>query len=224
MSHILVVDDDARMRMMLRRGLEFEGHLVLEAETGSEALNLLRTRNILLVILDITMPDLSGLEVLKKVRSSSEHIPVILLTAKDHPDDHVYGLESGADDYITKPFYFDVLLARVRLILKRFQPDTKQELRHADLHLDLQRHQVTRSGRILGLSPLEFRLLQCFMENPERVFTKPMLLDRVWGMDYFGDVNVVEVAISALRQKLEEGGASRLIHTIRGAGYILRED
>ncbi|GEM46829.1 response regulator transcription factor [Deinococcus cellulosilyticus] len=223
MPKVLVVDDDPRMLMMLRRGLAFEGYPVLEAQSGTEALEKLRDHDVDLLILDIMMPDLSGLEVLRKVRTAGETLPVILLTARDKPQEHVQGLESGADDYITKPFSFDVLLARVRLILRKRTPETS-ELRYADLVLDLQRHQVCRGQRVLHLTPLEFKLVQTLLENPERVFSKPMLLDRVWGMEYFGDVNVVEVVISGLRQKLEQGGESRLIQTIRGAGYILRED
>ena len=223
MHRVLVVDDDPRMLMMLRRGLAFEGYNVLEAQTGTQALEKLRDHDPHLVILDVMMPDLSGLEVLRKVRAAGENLPVILLTAKDKPHEHVQGLESGADDYITKPFSFEVLLARVRLILRKQAPEAS-ELRFGNLMIDLQRHQVSRGSRHLHLTPLEFKLLQTLLENPERVFSKPMLLDRVWGMEYFGDANVVEVVVSGLRQKLEEGGESRLIHTIRGAGYILRED
>ena len=201
MHRVLVVDDDPRMLMMLRRGLAFEGYNVLEAQTGTQALEKLRDHDPDLVILDVMMPDVSGLEVLRKVRAAGENLPVILLTAKDKPHEHVQGLESGADDYITKPFSFEVLLARVRLILRKQVPEAS-ELRFGNLMIDLQRHQVRRGARHLHLTPLEFKLLQTLMENPERVFSKPMLLDRVWGMEYFGDANVVDVVVSGLRQKL----------------------
>ncbi|GGJ44712.1 response regulator transcription factor [Deinococcus roseus] len=223
MQTVLVVDDDPRMLAMVRRGLAFEGYRVLEAPCGQDALQVLRNGEVDLVVLDVMLPDLSGLEVLRKFRAAGEDTPVVLLTARDKPHQQVEGLEVGADDYITKPFSFEVLLARIRLILRKRSPD-RSELRFSDVLIDLQRHQVRRGDRNLHLTPLEFKLLQTLMENPERVFSKPMLLDRVWGMEYFGDANVVEVVVSGLRQKLEEGGDSRLIHTIRGAGYILRED
>lgn len=224
MHPILVVDDDPRMRMMLRRGLAFEGHTVMEAGSGTEALDILRQHELSLVVLDVMMPDLSGLEVLQKLRKAGESLPVILLTARDKPHQHVEGLESGADDYITKPFSFEVLLARIRLILRKHQTESPPELHYKNLSLNLHTHQVVRGEHPLQLTPLEFKLLHALMESPERVFSKPMLLDRVWGVDFFGDVNVVEVAVSALRQKLEQHGESRLIQTIRGAGYILREE
>jgi len=222
MQCILVIDDDTAVTSVLKRGLSYEGFAAETAGNGMDALSKLRERPADLVILDIMMPGIDGLEVLRRIRAVDDTLPVLLLTAKDGPADQVLGLESGADDYVLKPFTFDVLLARVHALLRRHQGDHPQVLRFADLTLDTGTHVVRRGSREVGLTTVEYKLLQQFLLNPRQVLSKDVLLDRVWGFEFSG--NVVEVYVKQLRQKLEQEGDSRLIHTIRGAGYVLREE
>lgn len=170
------------------------------------------------------MPGLAGFEVLQRLRAADEQLPVLMLTARDAPDDQVQGLVSGADDYVNKPFTFEVLVARVRTLLRRSQADHPALLRFADLSLDTGSHLVQRGLREVPLTVLEFKLLQEFLLYPQQVLSKDVLLDRVWGYDFGGNDNVVEVYVKQLRQKLEAGGESRLIHTLRGDGYVLRRE
>jgi DNA-binding response OmpR family regulator len=170
------------------------------------------------------MPGMDGLEVLKRLRAADTQLPVILLTARDAPADQVQGLETGADDYVIKPFTFEVLLARVRVLLRRHQSEQPQRLSFADLTLDLGAHGARRGERLITLTSLEFKLLHEFLLHPNQVLSKEMLLDQVWGYDFGGNANVVEVYVKQLRQKLGAAGEPPLIHTIRGAGYILREE
>lgn len=224
MQRILAVDDDPAVTSLLKRGLSYEGYTVDIAGSGEAGLALARDHHPDLAILDIMMPGMSGLEVLRRLRAADPQLPVIMLTAKDAPADQVQGLEAGADDYVVKPFTFEVLLARVRAQLRRRQADHPPQLRFADLTLDTASHMVRRGQRDIPLTSLEFRLLQTFLEHPQQVLSKEVLLDRVWGYDFGGNANVVEVYVKQLRQKLEADGEPRLLHTIRGAGYVLREE
>lgn len=220
-ERILVIEDDPSVRSLLERGLAYEGYLTEAAEDGESGLEAARDRPADLIVLDVMLPGIDGLEVLRRLRQVDEDLPVILLTARDKPEHQVEGLEAGADDYVTKPFSFDVLLARVRIQLRR-RGRTPDILRFEDLSLEAATHTVKRGERDIVLTAQEFRLLQAFMEQPERVQSKSVLLDRAWGVDYLGDPNIVETYIKQLRQKLEAEGESRVIHTIRGVGYVLR--
>ncbi len=224
MQRILVIDDDPAVTSLLKRGLSYEGFTVDTAGSGEAGLAIARERPPDLVILDIMMPGLSGLDVLKRLRTADLRLPVLLLTAKDAPADQVQGLESGADDYVVKPFTFEVLLARVRALLRRRDAEQPPVLRFSDLTLDTGSHTVRRGGRDIPLTSLEFKLLQEFLLHPRQVLSKEVLLDRIWGYDFGGNANVVEVYVKQLRQKLEAEGEPRLLHTIRGAGYALREE
>jgi DNA-binding response OmpR family regulator len=224
MRRILVIDDDPAITSLLKRGLSYEGYTVDIASTGEAGLARARERPPDLVVLDIMMPGISGLEVLRRLRAAGDRLPVLMLTAKDAPADQVLGLEAGADDYVVKPFTFEVLLARVRALLRRQQAEHPPVLSFADLTLDTGSHTVRRGARDVVLTSLEFKLLQTFLEHPQQVLSKDVLLDRVWGYDFGGNANVVEVYVKQLRQKLEGAGEPRLLHTIRGAGYVLREE
>jgi DNA-binding response OmpR family regulator len=224
MQHILTIDDDPAVTSLLKRGLAYEGYRVDVAGSGEAGLALAREYAPDLAILDIMMPGMSGLEVLQRLRAADPQLPVIMLTAKDAPADQVLGLEAGADDYVVKPFTFEVLLARVRTQLRRHQTDHPPQLRFADLTLDTASHTVRRGLREITLTSLEFKLLQTFLEHPQQVLSKELLLDRVWGYDFGGNANVVEVYVKQLRQKLEGEGEPRLLQTIRGVGYVLREE
>jgi DNA-binding response OmpR family regulator len=221
MQRILVIDDDPAVTSLLKRGLSYEGFAVETAKSGTEGLTISRERPSDLVILDVMMPGLSGYDVLQRIRAADEHLPVLMLTAKDAPNDQVQGLESGADDYVIKPFTFEVLLARVHALLRRQRLDHPPVLRFADLTLDSGSHVVHRGQREVPLTSLEFRVLQEFLIHPRQVLSKDVLLERVWGYDF--DANVVEVYVKQLRQKLEAEGEPRLIQTIRNVGYVLRE-
>ncbi len=223
MPRILVIDDDVGLTNVLRRGLAYEGFDVDVAGSGAEGLARARERYPDLVILDIMMPGMDGLEVLRRLRAADERLPILLLTARDAPADQVQGLARGADDYVVKPFTFEVLLARVRALLRRQESDQPAVLRFADLTLDTGTRRAHRGARAIDLTSTEYDLLRQFLENPRRVLTRDVLMDRVWGYDFGGNTNVLEVYVKQLRQKLEAGGQSRLLHTVRGAGYVLRE-
>jgi DNA-binding response OmpR family regulator len=223
MNRILVIDDDTSIRKFLKRGLSYEGFAVTLAESGEDGLARAREHYPDLVILDWLMPGMDGLEVLEKLRMADTSLPVIMLTAKDTPQDQIKGLNTGADDYVTKPISFDVLVARVKSLLRRSSHESPTLLRFADVEMNTDMFTVQRTGRDITLTGLEFKLLQAFMENPKRVMNKQLLLDKVWGRDFFGDDNVVEVYVKQLRQKLEAASEPRLIQTIRGVGYVLRE-
>lgn len=223
LPRILVIDDDSAVTSLLKRGLAYEGYAVETAASGAAGLQSARERPPDLVILDVMMPGIDGLEVLRRLRSADSLLPVILLTAKDAEMDQVQGLETGADDYVTKPFSFEILLARVRALLRRQQSENPPQLHFADLTLDTSAHTAWRGQREVVLTSLEFKLLHAFMQHPRQVLSKEVLLDRVWGYDFGGNMNVVEVYVKQLRQKLEAGDEPRLLHTLRGAGYVLRE-
>jgi DNA-binding response OmpR family regulator len=223
MQRILVIDDDPAVTSVLKRGLAYEGFSVDTANSGPAGLHIARDQPPDLVILDIMMPELDGLEVLARLRAADSGWPVLLLTAKDAPADQVSGLAAGADDYVIKPFTFEVLVARVRALLRRRDTDHPPALRFADLLLDLGTQRARRGTRDIDLTNTEFTLLRTFLEHPQRVLPKDVLMTRVWGYDFEGNTNILEVFVKQLRQKLEAGGEPRLLHTLRGSGYILRE-
>jgi DNA-binding response OmpR family regulator len=177
-----------------------------------------------LVILDIMMPGMDGLEVLRRLRSADEQLPILMLTAKDAPSDQVTGLQTGADDYVVKPFTFEVLLARVQVQLRKQEAQRPAVLHFTDLQLDMGTRRARRGERPIDLTSTEYDLLRQFLEHPRQVLPKEMLMERVWGYDFGGNDNIVEVYVKQLRQKLEAGGEPRLIHTVRGTGYVLRDD
>jgi two-component system response regulator MprA len=222
MSSILIVDDNQKVIDMLRRTLLYEGYEVLVAMDGQQALSQAQTHRPDVIVLDWLMPGLDGLEVARRV-SRADHIPIIMLTAKDALEDRVMGLDSGADDYLIKPFEPEELLARIRALLRRSQPDEEDRmLTYDDLSLNPVTRQVRRGEQVILLSPKEYDLLLYFMRYPRRVHTRERILEVVWGYPFTGDSNVLEVHIGHLRSKLETGDKSRLIQTIRGVGYALR--
>ncbi len=219
---ILVVDDDPEIVSFVKRGLAYEGFTVDSAGDGTEALIKAREREPDLIVLDIMMPGLDGIEVSKRLRQGSD-VPILLLTAKGAVTDKVAGLESGADDYLVKPFAFDELLARVRALLRRRQPKEGETLLFSDLSLDTATRQVKRGNETIELTAQEFNLLELFMRHPRQVLKRDLIYDKVWGYDFEGYSNVIEVYVRYLRTKLEVGGRHRLIHTVRGVGYVLKE-
>ena len=222
-AHVLVVDDDEAIRTTLRRNLAYEGYRVTIAADGDEALRQIRDEAPDLAVLDIMMPRLDGLEVVRRLREADERLPVILLTARDAVPDRVSGLESGADDYLVKPFAFDELLARIRVRLRRHEPDAARELRFADLSLDTAAREARRGDRPIALTTTEYELLRLFLQHPRHVLTRSQIYERVWGYEFVGESKVIEVYVGYLRDKLEAAGEPRLIQTVRGAGYVLRE-
>jgi DNA-binding response OmpR family regulator len=221
---ILIVEDEAEIADYLRRGLTFEGFTVEIASDGPSALSAARDRPPELVVLDLMLPGIDGLEVARRIRSVDD-VPIIMLTARDAVADRVAGLESGADDYMVKPFAFEELLARIRVQLRRREAQANAEmLRFGPLVLNVAAHEARVGDRRIDFTAKEFDLLELFMRHANQVLTREVLYDRIWGYDFGGESNVLEVYIRALRQKLELGGASRLIQTVRGVGYILREE
>jgi len=219
---ILVVDDDPEIVSFVKRGLIYDGYDVDTAADGTEALAKAREVEPDLVILDIMMPGLDGIEVSRRLRQAGD-VPILLLTAKDTIADKVAGLDSGADDYLVKPFSFDELLARVRALLRRHQPREGEILRFSDLSLNTATREVRRGNEIIDLTVQEFDLLEYFMRHPRQVLGRDRIYEKVWGYDFGGESNVIEVYVSYLRSKLEAGGEARLVHTVRGVGYVLKE-
>jgi len=221
---ILVIEDEERIADFLRRGLIFEGYKVLLASDGPAGLSAARDQPPDLVILDWMLPGLDGLEVCRRLRAASS-TPILMLTAKDAVPDRVAGLDAGADDYLVKPFAFDELLARVRALLRRSKPSEAPEaLRFVDLTLDPAAREARRGERRLDLTAKEFDLLEMLMRHPRQVLTREMIYDRIWGYDFGGESNIIEVYIRYLRQKTEADGEPRLIQTVRSVGYVLREE
>lgn len=221
-SRILVIDDDSKITAFLRRSLTYEGYHVTEAYDGYRGLRLARENPPDLVILDVMMPGMDGWEVCRRLREVSD-VPILMLTARDEIADRVRGLDVGADDYLVKPFALEELLARVRALLRRYQPAGPAVMRYSDLTLDTATREARRGDRIIILTNKEYELLALFLRHPRQVLTREAIMDEIWGFDYSGESNVLEVYIGYLRQKLEAGGEPRLIHTVRGAGYALRE-
>jgi two-component system, OmpR family, response regulator MprA len=223
MASILVVDDEPSVLRSLGRALSLDRYAVDAAEDGKQALDRLAERQYDVVVLDIAMPGIDGLEVCRRVRRAGDRTPILMLTARDAVDDRVAGLDAGADDYLVKPFSLKELTARVRALLRRGDPGDAPLLRFADLTLDRETREVSRGDRSIGLSRTEFSLLELFMENPRRVLSRSEIFERVWGYDFGPASNSLGVYIGYLRRKTEAGGDCRLIHTVRGVGYALRE-
>jgi two-component system response regulator MprA len=221
-ERILIIEDDEQILKILRRSLVYEGYQVDTATDGESGLNLSRDNRPALVILDWMLPGMDGLEVCRRLRELSTQ-PVLMLTAKDTTEDRVQGLDAGADDYVVKPFELDELLARIRALLRRTQVERAPILTFGDLTLDTSTRQATRKNRTIMLTAKEYDLLEMFMRHPRQVLTREIIFDRVWGYDFGGESNVLDVYIRYLRQKLESGGESRLLHTARSVGYVMRE-
>jgi two-component system response regulator MprA len=221
-ARVLVVDDDEKITSFLRRALAYEGYQVDVASGGAAALTLALSSPPDIVVLDVMMPGLDGLEVCRRLRSGGD-VPVLMLTARDAVGDRVQGLDAGADDYLAKPFALDELLARLRALLRRRDGGAPSVLRFADLSLDTASRQAQRGARVIELTTKEFELLALFMRYPRRVLTRDAIMEQIWGYDFDGESNVIEVYAGRLRQKLETHGEPRLIHTVRHAGYVLRE-
>ncbi len=219
---ILVVDDDTEILDLLSRGLKFEGYEVESAQDGEKALSRFRESAPDLVLLDVMMPGMDGLEVAREMRKLRD-TPVLMLTAKDAVTDKIAGLDAGADDYVVKPFDFDELLARVRAHLRRKMPGEVQLLQFSDLTLNSATHEVRRGGQLVELTSKEFELLMLFLQHPRQVLNREFIYDKVWGYDFGGESNIIEVYVRYLRSKLEVGNRPKLIHTVRGVGYVLRE-
>lgn len=220
---ILIVDDDPEIVSFVKRALAYEGYTVDTASDGTEALAKALDREPDLVVLDIIMPGIDGIEVSKRLRQAN-NVPILMLTAKGTVLDRVAGLDAGADDYLVKPFSVDELLARVRALLRRRKPGGVEEvLRFSDLSLNTVTREVKRNSEILEFTAQEFDLLLLFMNHPRQVLRRHSIYEKVWGFDYSGDSNVIEVYIRYLRAKLESNGRPRLLHTVRGVGYVLRE-
>ena len=221
-ARILVIEDEERIRNFLQRGLTFEGYRVDTAPDGEAGLDIARDNPPDLVLLDLMLPGLDGLEVCRRLRSVSD-VPILMLTARESVEDRVTGLDAGADDYLVKPFAFDELMARVRALLRRAQPTKPQVYRFGDLELDTGTRQGRRAGRLFDLTAKEYELLELFMRHPRQVLTREIIFDRVWDYDFGGESNIIEVYVRYLRQKTEGDGLPRFIHTVRGIGYVLRE-
>lgn len=223
-AQILVVDDDEQIRTPLKRLLSLEGYSVNVAVDGQDALTQAALAFPDLVVLDVMMPGLDGIEVCRRLRAADSRVCIIMLTARDAVPDRVVGLETGADDYVVKPFAFAELLARIRGCLRRVESAGQGELRFADLRLDPGTREVWRGSRAISLTATEYELLRLFLQSPRLVLSRDRIYEGVWGYEFEGESKVIEVYVSQLRQKLEAAGEPRLIHTVRGAGYALREE
>jgi len=225
--HVLVVDDDKAVRESLRRSLEFNGYAVSLAADGAEALAGIGGVSPDVVVMDVMMPRLDGIEATKALRAAGHDVPILVLTARDAVGDRVEGLDAGADDYLTKPFALQELLARLRALLRRAVPhedDIDETLSFADLTLDLASREVRRGSRLIELTRTEFTLLEMFLRRPRRVLERSFILEEVWGYDFPTTANSLEVYVGYLRRKTEAEGEPRLLHTVRGVGYVLREN
>ena len=219
---ILLVEDDSRVASFIRRGLREEHYTVDVAPDGEQALFLAQTNEYDLMVLDLMLPKRNGLDVLKTLRSENITVPILVLTAKDTRSDKVAGLNAGADDYLTKPFEFDELLARVRALMRRRGDMVPTALRVADLEMDTLRHQVTRNGQVLELTNREYALLEFFLRHMDKVVTRTMLAEHVWEHDFDPLSNVIDVHVARLRRKIDDGLSPMLLHTLRGSGYMLK--
>ncbi|MCK2238113.1 MULTISPECIES: response regulator transcription factor [unclassified Crossiella] len=226
---ILVVDDDRAVRESLRRSLQFNGYQVELANDGQQALEVLGHNRPDAMVLDVMMPRVDGLEVCRRLRGTGDDLPILVLTARDAVSDRVAGLDAGADDYLPKPFALEELLARLRALLRRVGPEQDNAnaqlatLKFADLDLDPGTRDVNRAGRPISLTRTEFSLLELFLHHPRQVLTRGRILEEVWGYDFPTSGNALEVYVGYLRRKTEANGEPRLLHTVRGVGYVLRE-
>ena len=222
-GHVLVVDDEANIRELIGMSLRYEGFEVTVAETGRKALDDARSGPIDLIVLDVMLPDLDGFEIAQQLASSGHRVPIVFLTARDTTGDKIRGLTVGGDDYVTKPFSLEELVARIHAVLRRTKDEAPEatQLEFSDVVLDLDTHEVWRGGEPIELTATEFRLLRFLMSNPRRVLTRNQILDHVWDYDFGGDARVLETYISYLRKKVDHKDPP-LIHTVRGVGYSLR--
>ncbi len=218
---VLIVEDDLKMAGLVRRGLMDEGHAADVTPRGEDAVWMAQAHPYDAVVLDIMLPGLNGLDTCRRLREAGVWTPVLMLTARDAVEDRVAGLDAGADDYLVKPFAFEELLARLRALLRRSRP-AGEALRYADLSLDEARREVLRAERPIELTCTEFALLELFLRNPEQVLTRSIIFDRIWGYDFGPSSNSLEVYVGYLRRKTEAAGEPRLLHTVRGVGYVLR--
>ena len=222
-DRILLVEDDPKLAKFIESELTLEGYHVTVAPNGLDGLTLARTAEPDLLILDWMLPGVSGLDICLRLRSTGVQVPIIMLTAKDEVPDRVTGLNAGADDYVTKPFSMEELLARVKARLRRTQPNDPDQLEFEDLILNGLTREVYRGNQLIELTAKEFDLLEFLLRNPRQVITRDRILEKVWGYDFMGESNIIEVYIRALRIKLEATNSKRLLHTVRGVGYVLRE-
>jgi two-component system response regulator MprA len=223
MDKVLIVDDDDRLLKMLLRTFIYEGYNVSTAKDGEEALRKVYRDRPDVIVLDWMMPKLDGVGVLLALREDRNDIPILMLTARDAIQDRVQGLDRGADDYLVKPFATDELVARVRALLRRVGQRKAEKLSYANLALDPITREASRSERTFILTPTEYDLLELFLRHPRQVLERRQILTSVWGYDFVGDDNIIEVYVGYLRKKMEAGGESRLVQTVRGVGYVLRE-
>jgi two-component system, OmpR family, response regulator MprA len=230
-ANILIVEDERSIASFLRRGLVFEGYDVRVTDSGAEALAITRDMQIDLIVLDIMLPgEVDGIEVCRRIRGADDQVPILMLTARDEVADRVQGLDAGADDYMVKPFAFEELLARLRALLRRKESrgesreeETPDSFIYSDLTLDTITRYAYRGERQIELTAREFDLLLLFLRHPQQVMTRELIMERIWGDDFPGESNVLEVTISNLRRRLEAEGEPRLLQTVRGVGYALRE-
>jgi two-component system response regulator MprA len=221
--NVLVVDDEQAVRDAVARALRYEGYTVTTAADGQEALEAQALSPADAIVLDVLMPNLDGLEVCRRLRAAGDPVPVLMLTARETVPDRVAGLDAGADDYLVKPFALQELLARLRALLRRTLDSESQAMRFADLSLDPETREVCRGDRQIDLTRTEFLLLELLLRNPKRVLTRELILERVWGYDFETSSNSLDVYIGYLRRKTEAAGEPRLIQTVRGVGYVMRE-
>jgi len=222
-DRILLVEDDPKLAKFIESELSLEGYHVTVAPNGLDGLTIARDAQPDLLILDWMLPGISGLDICLRLRSTGVQVPIIMLTAKDEVPDRVTGLNAGADDYVTKPFSMEELLARVKARLRRTQPNDPDQLQFEDLILNGLTREVYRGSQLIELTAKEFDLLEFMLHNPRQVITRDRILEKVWGYDFMGESNIIEVYIRALRIKLEASNSKRLLHTVRGVGYVLRE-
>lgn len=222
-DRILLVEDDPKLAKFIESELTLEGYHVTVAPNGLDGLMMARTTEPDLLILDWMLPGISGLDICLRLRSTGVQVPIIMLTAKDEIPDRVTGLNAGADDYVTKPFSIEELLARVKARLRRLQPNDPDSLEFEDLILNCLTREVYRENKLIELTAKEFDLLEFLLRNPRQVITRDRILEKVWGYDFMGESNIIEVYVRALRIKLEASNSKRLLHTVRGVGYVLRE-
>ena len=222
-DHILLVEDDPKLSKFVASELGLEGYQVTVANNGIDGLAIARESQPDLIILDWMLPEISGLDVCTRLRKTGIQIPIIMLTAKDEVPDRVMGLNAGADDYLTKPFSIEELLARIKARLRRVQPEIGDRLQFADITLNRLSREVHRNGQRIDLTAKEFDLLEFIIRHPQQVLTRDQILEAVWGYDFMGESNIIEVYIRALRIKLEASNLKRILHTVRGVGYVLRD-